>query len=115
MITVAQLLRKLGITKIYKGYEQAIYCISLAVEDDFRLTAITKEIYMVTATKFGCKWTAIERNMRTIVKHAWTTNKSFLCNIAGYPINHEPTVSEFIEIIAYRIRSEMQNNNHKIV
>ena len=83
------------------------YAICLAIQDESRLEAITKEIYMETAAHFECNWTAVERNIRTAVSRAWSVNPGLLCQMAGYPLESEPTSSQFIEIISsYTIRSQ---------
>lgn len=104
MTDVQDILRSLGITRCFKHTE---YAVSLAVQDMSRLEAVTKEIYMETAHHFGCRWTAVERNIRTAVSRAWSLNPSLLAWMAGYPLDLEPSASEFIEIISsYIIRSQ---------
>ena len=98
--------RLFGITRCYKGFLHTAYAIQLAVEDEDRLEAVTKEIYMETAFHFNCTWTAVERNIRTTVARAWKINRPLLAEIAGYPLTCTPTASEFIEILAsYILRS----------
>ena len=106
MTTVQDTLRLFGITRCYKGFMHTAYAIDLAVCDESRLEAVTKEIYMETASYFNCKWTAVERNIRTAVARAWKINRPLLCEMAGYPLISPPTASEFIEILAsYILRS----------
>ncbi len=106
MTAVQDILRSFGITRCYKGFKHTEYAICLAIQDESRLEAITKEIYMETAEHFECNWTAVERNIRTAVSHAWSVNPDLLCQMAGYPLESEPTSSQFIEIISsYIIRS----------
>ena len=106
MTAVQDILRSLGITRCYKGFKHTEYAICLAIQDESRLEAITKEIYMETAFHFNCTWTAEERNIRTAVARAWKINHALLCDMAGYPLTCAPTASEFIEIIAsYILRS----------
>ena len=106
MTNIQGTLRLLGITRCYKGFKHTAYAIFLAVQDESRLEAVTKEIYMETAAHFGCKWTAVERNIRTVVSRAWSVNPALLCHMAGFPLELEPTASQFVEIIsAYIIRS----------
>lgn len=101
MTAVQDILRSLGITRCYKGFKHTEYAICLAIQDESRLEAITKEIYMETAN-----WTAVERNIRTAVSRAWSVNPDLLCQMAGYPLESEPTSLQFIEIISsYIIRS----------
>ena len=98
MTAVQDILRSLGITRCYKGFKHTEYAICLAIQDESRLEAITKEIYMETAAHFECNWTAVERNIRTAVSRAWSVNPGLLCQMAGYPLESEPTSSQFIEI-----------------
>lgn len=100
MINVQETLRTIGITRCYKGFSHAAHSIELAVSEEQRLEAVTKEIYMETAEYFGCNWTAVERNIRTVVARAWEVNPEFLIKMAGYPLDSAPTPSQFIEIIA---------------
>ena len=106
MTTIRDTLRSLGITRCYKGYRHTAYAIRLAVEDEDRLEAVTKAIYMEIASHFDCQWTAVERNIRTAVARAWKVNRQLLCEMVGYPLACTPTASEFIEIVSsYVIRS----------
>lgn len=106
MPAVQDTLRLLGVTRCYKGVQHTAYAIYLAVQDESRLEAVTKKIYMETASHFGCNWTAVERNIRTTVARAWKINRPLLLEMAGYPLTCTPTASEFIEILAsYILRS----------
>ena len=109
MHTVQDSLRCFGITKRYTGYLHLVYCIQLVIADDFRLAAVTKEIYMEAAAYFDCKWTRIERNIRTLAAVAWQLNADLLIQMAGYPLSNAPTTSEFIEILASYFLRSMRN------
>lgn len=107
MTEIKNTLRLFGLTKCYSGFDLTAYSVHLAVENDFRLQAVTKEIYMETASHFHCKWTRVERNIRTAVNRAWQVNPDLLRQMAGYPLKSAPTSSQFIEIISsYIIRSQ---------
>ncbi len=93
-------LRALGTTRCYRGFDTVVYCICLAVEDDLRLQAITKEIYMEAATHFGYHWKRVERSLRTASERAWSVNRELLCQMAGYPLRNTPTAEEFVEIVS---------------
>ena len=103
MTTTQDTLRSFGITRCYKGVQYAAYAIQLAVEDESRLEAITKEIYEETAEHFGCNGAAVERSIRTVVDRAWKIDSRLLREIAGYNFDRIPTASEFIEIMATHI------------
>lgn len=108
MTSIQTTLRPFGITRCYKGFRHTCYSIDLAVADDSRLEAVVKEIYMETASHFNCKWTNVERNIRTAVSRAWEVNPALLTHMAGYPLDRPPSASEFIEIISsYILRSSL--------
>ncbi len=100
MDEIQSVLRELGIGRNYRGYQRTALAISVALEDESRLTAVTKEIYGRTAQQAGCQWTAVERNIRTVVQRAWKVNPQRLIQLAGYPMTTAPTASEFIEVIS---------------
>lgn len=95
MMSIQETLRLFGITRCYKGFLHTAYAIQLAVENENRLEAVTKEIYMETAFHFNCTWTAVERNIRTAVARAWKINHALLCDMAGYPLTCAPTASDY--------------------
>ena len=98
MTVIQDTLCLFGITRCYKGFQHTAYAIYLTVQDESRLEAVTKEIYMGTASHFHCNWTAVAR--------AWRINRPLLVKIAGYPLTCPPSASEFIEILAsYILRS----------
>ena len=103
LTTVQDTLRLFGITRCYKGFKYTSYAI---VQDEARLEAVIKEIYIETASHFDCKWTAVERNIRTVAARAWKVTRPLLLEMAGYPLACPPTASQFIEILAsYILRS----------
>ena len=103
-MTVQDTLQALGITRNYRGCIRAITAIELAMENEDRLEAVTKEIYREVAKRCGCNWSAVERNIRTVVQRAWRINRPLLIRMAGYPLEVPPTASEFIAIVANYIQ-----------
>ena len=63
-------LRQLGVGGNYIAQQRAVTAIQLAIEDEDRLLYVTKNIYLPVAQICGCKWTAVERNLRTVVQRA---------------------------------------------
>lgn len=96
---VEELLRELGVHSLYRGQYSAIRAVGLVCEDKSRLYDVVDRIYKVIGDEQGKKWTAIERQIRTVVSVAWRTNSQALANMAGYPLTKPPTVSAFIEIL----------------
>ncbi|WP_343208119.1 sporulation initiation factor Spo0A C-terminal domain-containing protein [Anaerolentibacter hominis] len=95
------LIRKLGIPATYRGYHFLAYSISLALEDENRLLFITKCLYPDVAKHFKTTVPCVERNLRTVIEVCWFRgNRTFLEQIAGYPLKTKPSTGEFIDILA---------------
>lgn len=108
---IQDILRKLGITCNYRGYKNTVLAVNLIVSNMDRLEAVTKEVYYEVARQCGCKWSSVERNIRTVVQRVWRINPKMLIDMAGYPMTEPPTVSEFLEIISnYIVRTEDSMN-----
>lgn len=71
-------LRALGITPNYVGYFQTVDAVVLCTEAPERLTQITKQVYMEVGKRYGVKWPAVERNIRTVARIAWERNRALL-------------------------------------
>lgn len=95
---IEDLLRMLGITKKYKGYRRISFILRLALDEEDRLEAITKELYMEAASELNCNWEAVEHSIRTVIKRAWKINPALMQEIAGYSMYSYPENSEFFSI-----------------
>ena len=78
-------LRSLGITEKYAGFSLAVTAISLCFERPSRLRSVTKEVYWETAELHGCNRSDVERNIRTVIHHAWKVNRPGLQALSEYP------------------------------
>ena len=92
-------LQKLGITCNYVGYRQIVLAIELALEDEWRLCDITRQIYWIVADLIPCARCNVERNLRTVIFRAWKTNGQLLRKMAGFPLFAPPSVSQFLAIM----------------
>ncbi len=99
MEELKQILRQMGVNRLYLGQRAAICAVELVQEDEDRLLDVVNGIYKVIATEQNKSWTAVERQLRTAVNTAWKTNPDLLQSIAGYQLLKQPTTSEFIEIL----------------
>lgn len=104
---IALILRSLGIGRQYLGYNITVKAVQLVLQDENCLFCVKNNIYNPLAVQQQCDWRTIERNIRTIVSRAWHVNQPMLIEMAGYQMKREPTVTEFIEMIAsYMLRME---------
>lgn len=104
--TIISDLRTLGIGRQYLGYNITIAAVQLVLDDENRLLCIKQGVFLPLAEQQNCDWRTIERNIRTVIHRAWTVNRPYLSELAGYPMHQEPTVTEFVEILSAHILRE---------
>lgn len=94
------LIHELGIHSTYHGYRYLQYAVSLALQDEDYLLAITKSMYPAIAERFHESVSSIERNIRTVITVCWERgNKKLLKQMTPYPLLDKPTTGEFLDIL----------------
>ena len=87
--------------------------ILLSVEDTEMLNSITKILYPTIAKRHQTTSSRVERAIRHAIKVAWSRGKmDTIDELFGYTVNNrkgKPTNSEFIALIADKIRLELKN------
>ncbi len=105
---VTDMIHELGVPAHIKGYQYLREAIMMAVEDVEMLSSITKILYPTIAKKFQTTPSRVERAIRHAIEVAWSRGRmETLDEMFGYTINTgkgKPTNSEFIALIADRIR-----------
>lgn len=104
---IQEVLRLLGIGRQYLGYNITIQAVRMVLMDENCLFCVKQGIFVPVAEKQRCDWRTIERNIRTVIHRAWSVNPEYVGELAGYPLKQEPTVTEFIEMIASYILREL--------
>ena len=107
---VTELLHEIGIPAHIKGYHYLRDAIIMVVEDIDLLGAITKELYPAIAKANNTTPSRVERAIRHAIEVAWNRGKLETINsLFGYTVQNDkgkPTNSEFIAIIADKLRLE---------
>lgn len=103
---ISIVLRQLGLFRNYKGYNRLIYAVYLVLENESRLEAVVKEVYMPVAEKYRCSWCAVERCLRESINRIWITNYEKLCELSNTQLKRPPTPAELLDIIAVHITTE---------
>ncbi len=110
MVTECNL--ELGVPAHIKGYHYLRTAIMMVVKDMDLLNYITKELYPEIAKAYQTTSSRVERAIRHSIEVAWTRGKPQTMNeVFGYTINTgkgKPTNSEFIAMIADRIRLKVK-------
>ncbi|UMZ73940.1 sporulation transcription factor Spo0A [Natranaerofaba carboxydovora] len=105
---VTNIIHEIGVPAHIKGYLYLREAIMMVIDDLELLGSVTKELYPKIAERFDTTPSRVERAIRHAIEVAWNRNdldtiKSFF----GYTIDTEkgkPTNSEFIAIVADRLR-----------
>lgn len=113
-IRVTQVLHEIGVPAHIRGYEYLRQAIMLSVEDPHLLTSIVKDLYPQVAQTFSTIPSRVERNIRHAIEVAWdrgdlaTLEHWFGATISQ--LKGKPTNSEFIALIADKLRMEVQEH-----
>ena len=110
---VTDMIHENGFPAHIKGYQYLREAIMMSVEDPSMLSSITKVLYPTIAKKFQTTSSRVERAIRHAIEVAWSRGRmETLDALFGYTVNTgkgKPTNSEFIALIADRIRLKYRN------
>ena len=110
---VSNIIKLVGVPAHIKGYQFLREAIMWTIEDMGIINAVTKELYPGIAKKYSTTSSRVERANRHAIEVAWergdidTINKLF-----GYTVHTskgKPTNSEFIAMIADKLRLQLKN------
>jgi two-component system response regulator (stage 0 sporulation protein A) len=109
---VTSIIHEIGIPAHIKGYQYLRDAIIMAINDMDILNSITKQLYPSIAKHYNTTPSRVERAIRHAIEVAWSRGKmDTIDKLFGYTVNNgkgKPTNSEFIALIADRLRLEMQ-------
>lgn len=105
---VTNMIHEIGVPAHIKGYQYLREAIMLSVEDTSLISSITKILYPTIAKRFQTTPSRVERAIRHAIEVAWSRGRmETLDALFGYTVDTgkgKPTNSEFIALIADRIR-----------
>ncbi len=105
---VTDMIHEIGVPAHIKGYQYLREAIMMSVEDPTMISSITKILYPTIAKRFQTTSSRVERAIRHAIEVAWSRGRmETLDALFGYTVDTgkgKPTNSEFIALIADRIR-----------
>ena len=109
---VTNIIHEIGIPAHIKGYQYLRHAIIMVVDNLDVINSITKELYPTVAKDFNTTPSRVERAIRHAIEVAWDRGDTDVLNsFFGYTIANskgKPTNSEFIAMIADRLRLQMK-------
>lgn len=107
---VTNIIHEIGVPAHIKGYQYLRDAIIMGVNDSEILGSITKRLYPNIAKKYKTTSSRVERAIRHAIEVAWGRGKmDTIEELFGYTVSSrkgKPTNSEFVALIADKIRLE---------
>jgi len=111
-VSVTNLIHEVGVPAHIKGYQYLREALIMAVYDEEVINQITKTLYPDIARKYKTTSSRVERAIRHAIEIAWERGKlETVQSLFGYTVNlskGKPTNSEFIAMIADKLRLELK-------
>ena len=109
---VTNIIHEIGVPAHIKGYQYLRDAIMMSVDDKEMLNSITKILYPSIAKQHGTTPSRVERAIRHAIEVAWSRGKvDTIDELFGYTVHNgkgKPTNSEFVALIADKIRLEQK-------
>lgn len=110
---VTNIIHEVGVPAHIKGYQYLREAIMMVVNDIDVINQITKSLYPQIASKYNTTPSRVERAIRHAIEVAWGRGQQEAVeSIFGYTISAskgKPTNSEFIAMIADKLRLELKS------
>ncbi len=110
---ITDIIHQIGVPAHIKGYHYLREAIMLSVNNADMINSVTKMLYPTVAKKFGTTSSRVERAIRHAIEVAWdrgdvdTLNSFFSYTV--HTSRGKPTNSEFIALIADKLRLKYKN------
>ena len=109
---ITNIIHAIGVPPHVKGYGFLREAIKMVIENIDLLNAVTKQLYPGIAKKYGTTSSRVERAMRHAIEIAWNRGddimiRQLFSHTLRVDNKNKPTNSEFIAVIADKLRLEM--------
>lgn len=101
-LIVRNILRQLGISKAYSGYDYIDHAVGLIFFDEKFFTCVTKILYITVAENFNTSSLCVEKNIRRVIRVIWNNpnNKDLLERFFGSTYTYtKPSNKEFLGLL----------------
>lgn len=112
-LMVTEIIHQIGVPAHIKGYHYLRDAIILSVKNNEAMNSVTKVLYPTVAKMYSTTSSRVERAIRHAIEVAWDRGDIDVLNsYFGYTIQNnrgKPTNSEFIAMIADKLRLKIKN------
>ena len=104
LFLIRKVLWDLNIPPNYLGAHYLAYAELLVLEDQRRLTMVTKWLYPEIAARYHTSWQAVERNIRTVISICWARDAGAqLARRIGCTFSAKPSPTGMIQLLAHHL------------
>lgn len=111
-VEVTSIMHEIGVPAHIKGYQYLRDAIMMVVKDLDVINSITKQLYPSIAREYNTTPSRVERAIRHAIEVAWSRGQvDAIDSLFGYTVSvgkGKPTNSEFIAMVADKLRLEMK-------
>lgn len=111
-VEVTNVMHEIGVPAHIKGYQYLRDAIMMVVKDLDIINSITKQLYPSIARTYNTTPSRVERAIRHAIEVAWSRGQvETIDALFGYTVSHgkgKPTNSEFIAMVADKLRLDMK-------
>lgn len=111
-VEVTNIMHEVGVPAHIKGYQYLRDAIMMVVKDLDIINSITKQLYPSIAREYNTTPSRVERAIRHAIEVAWSRGQvEAIDSLFGYTVSigkGKPTNSEFIAMIADKLRLELK-------
>lgn len=111
-VRVTEVIHQIGVPAHIKGYQYLRSSIMMTIKDGDVVNAVTKVLYPSVAKEYKTTSSRVERAIRHAIEVAWDRGDiEVLQSYFGYTVSNikgKPTNSEFISMIADKLRLQMK-------
>lgn len=98
-LEIINLLKKIGLLKVYIGYTYFEYVLNLMLESSENIYKYMKNIYEIVANHFHVSPSSVEKAMRSCIKSSFSQNYGYYAKMLfGYSENDYPSTSIFLQV-----------------
>ncbi len=113
LLVIRKVLWDMNIPPTYLGAHYLAYAELLVLEDQNRLTMVTKWLYPEIASRYKTSWKSVERNIRTVINTCWNQDRGVqMARALGLFLSEKPSPTGLIQLLAYHLLSQPEEFWH---
>ena len=107
LTVIRKVLWDMNIPPTYLGAHYLAYAELLVLEDQNRLTMVTKWLYPEIASHYQTSWKSVERNIRPVISICWNQDRGGqMARPLGLFLSEKPSPTGLIQLLAHHLLTQ---------